>query len=345
VISLLITALVVLAPAQNHSGACTTAEPDGVTIVIDYQGLGGGIQSTCALGLPSGATGRTALGAIGASVQGTAHDGDSFVCRLNGRPSASEKLSLPSGDYQETCDKTPPSNAYWSYWYADDGGSWTYSTAGAGQHRVKAGGFEGWSFNLGGASAPAPRFAPAKVAAPTPPGAGGNGAGEGAGGGTGGGGGTGAGGSGNSGTAGASGGNGVGSNGVGGGSGGGVSTGGSSPSGAASGGASATGGVIATGPDGIAGPPASDDPLASPTGEEPAPAPTDAASDQAAVGPSAGYTDPAGTAAGPTGSWQAIAAGGVVAGSVVILTAAVLVLRRLRRPSQLGEEPPLDSDS
>jgi hypothetical protein len=167
--SLALGGLLALAPSETHSGACTTAEPEGVTVVIDYGGLGGGVQATCALGLTKSSTGRAALTAIGASISGTAHDGDGFVCRLNGRPSASETLDLPSGSYQEQCVQTPPLDAYWSYWSADDGGSWSYATSGVGQHRVKLGGFEGWSFNLGGSRASPPAFTPAKAPAPAQP--------------------------------------------------------------------------------------------------------------------------------------------------------------------------------
>jgi hypothetical protein len=337
VIGLLAAALVVLAPSENHSGACTTAEPDGVTVVIDYQGLGGGTQATCALGLGSGANGRSALSAIGASTQGTAHDGDAFVCRLNGRPSASEVLSLPSGDYQETCENTPPSNAYWSYWYADNGGSWTYSTSGAGQHRVKAGGFEGWSFNLGGANAPAPRFAPAKVAAPAPvPPAGGNGSGAGS-----------DGRNGNA-AAGADGGGAAGS-GQGGDAGGGRDgsggAGGSSGSGAepdqsgADGGADSGGGIGGLDGDTEAG---LLDQAADPTG----PDGTDDETGGAATGEAAGPGSPGATglvghdrrrpgALGErTGRPQAVALGGIVGGSVAIMAALGLVHRRSRRLAQ-----------
>jgi hypothetical protein len=166
---LAVAALTVLAPAGSHPGACTTAEPTGVTVVIDYQRLGGATEVICALGLAGGATGRDALAAAGVAAQGTAHDGDSFVCRLRGRPSASETLPRASDpQYKETCELTPPSDAYWSYWSAADGGSWSYASKGPASQRVRPGGFEGWSFNLGGASAPAPRVAPVRVAAPPP---------------------------------------------------------------------------------------------------------------------------------------------------------------------------------
>lgn len=152
-----------LIPAAVHSGVCTQADNNAVTIVIDYQGLGGGTATYCASKLPQGTTGLGALSAAGVSFQGTSHDGNSFICRINGRPAASEAIALPNGEqYKEKCVNTPPATAYWSYWTAKQGGSWGYASAGASSRQVVFGTYEGWSFSLGGGigNAPAPRVAP-----------------------------------------------------------------------------------------------------------------------------------------------------------------------------------------
>ena len=45
-----------------------------------------------------------------------------------GPAGASESLPTDSNpDYHEECVDTPPSSAFWGYWYAANGGSWTYS--------------------------------------------------------------------------------------------------------------------------------------------------------------------------------------------------------------------------
>jgi hypothetical protein len=60
---------------------------------------------------------------------------------------------------------TPPSNAYWSYWHASRGGSWSYSSLGAAGYNPKAGSVEGWSYGAGAR----PGIAPPAAPAPPPP--------------------------------------------------------------------------------------------------------------------------------------------------------------------------------
>ena len=159
-------------PAQAASGVCTAADKNAVTVVIDFQGLGGGVKAYCAKNLAKGATGLDALAAAGVSFEGTSHDGLAFICRIAGRPSATETLDLPGGKtYQEKCVNSPPGAAYWSYWTAKQGGSWGYTSQGASTRQVVFGTYEGWSFSLGGGigNAPAPGLAPAVWAAPPSP--------------------------------------------------------------------------------------------------------------------------------------------------------------------------------
>ncbi len=119
-------------PAQAASGVCTSNK--GVTVVVDYGPLGGGVTVRCAANADG--SGLSALHAAGFSTQGTIKDGPGVVCRINNRPSRA----------QEKCQTTPPVSAYWRYWHASNGGSWAYSQSGAANRRVTAGGFEGWTF-------------------------------------------------------------------------------------------------------------------------------------------------------------------------------------------------------
>ncbi|MCU4746194.1 hypothetical protein [Streptomyces sp. G-5] len=214
----------------------------GVSVVVDFQGLGGGRIVRCAPG-PQ-ADGLAALRNAGFEVGGTTRWGDAFICRINGRPGADS----------ESCVDTPPATAYWSYWHAPNGGAWTYSQRGATYRTPPEGSIEGWSFALTDDEdemASPPGVAPQR---PADNGGGGDGGGSGSPGGGTGGGGAASGGSpsgGGSGTPGGSGG-----------------SGGSNASG--SGGDAASGGSATGGQDGTAaGAPGGEPPQDTPEGDAP----------------------------------------------------------------------------
>jgi hypothetical protein len=135
-------------------GPCPTS--DGVTVVVDFQGLGGGVHVRCAPG--ASASGFDALGRAGIDYR-TAVRFPGFLCRIADKPS------------NDPCIDTSPANAYWSYWLAPRGGSWCYSNLGAASRTPPKGTVEGWSFSMSttGASAPPPGVAaPGRVSgAPT----------------------------------------------------------------------------------------------------------------------------------------------------------------------------------
>ena len=133
------------ASASSYSGACTSAA--GVTVVVDFESLPGGVVTRCDSSATSSTTGLTALHQAGFTTDGTTHDGPAFVCRIDEEPSTS----------QDPCFNTPPTTKYWSYWHASNGGSWTYSNEGAATHTVTVGGFEGWSFSTKSGTTVAPR--------------------------------------------------------------------------------------------------------------------------------------------------------------------------------------------
>jgi hypothetical protein len=136
-------------------GACTTTS--GVTVVIDFQELGGGVHVRCAP-QPVG-NGFEALRQAGIDHTTTVRF-PGFLCRIAGKPA------------NDPCQTTSPATAYWSYWIAQRGASWCYSSWGAGNRTPPPGTVEGWSFSLGRTSstAPAPRVpAPAPLPGSTPP--------------------------------------------------------------------------------------------------------------------------------------------------------------------------------
>ncbi|MBB5829092.1 hypothetical protein [Micromonospora carbonacea] len=145
------------AMAAGAAGYCPDAS--GVTVVVDFNELGGGTVVRCARGEQS--TGLTALKSAGFLVTGTLRWGEGFVCRIEGKPSAAA----------EKCVDTPPASAYWSYWHAANGGSWTYSDKGVLNRKPPAGTFEGWSFSLNRTAndAPRPGIAPKRPSPPPPP--------------------------------------------------------------------------------------------------------------------------------------------------------------------------------
>jgi len=143
-------------PATPRQAAGACAGNSGVTVVVDFQELGGGVNVVCATGAVS--SGLDALSRAGVSYQ-TTQRFPGFVCRIAGKPA------------NDPCVNTSPASAYWAYWLAAPGGTWCYSTLGAGNRKPPPGTFEGWSFALDRTAAeiPPPRFTPPPAPAGSPP--------------------------------------------------------------------------------------------------------------------------------------------------------------------------------
>ena len=140
-------AVTLLGPAPPAAAAACSGT-SGVTVVVDYGPLGGGVRVSCAPGDP--ASGLAALSAAGYGYSFVPRQ-PGLVCQVNSKPNP--------------CNGAP-TNAYWSYWHASRGGSWSYSTSGAGTYNPRAGSVEGWAFGAGARPGVAP---PAPAAAPPPP--------------------------------------------------------------------------------------------------------------------------------------------------------------------------------
>ncbi|MFF2044564.1 flagellar hook-length control protein FliK [Kitasatospora sp. NPDC058170] len=114
---------------QASAAACSGTT--GVTVVVDFTALGGGTETGCAVGDP--ASGLAAL--TGAGFPYAFHPRfPGFVCKIKALPT--------------TCTN-PTGTAYWSYWHAQHGGAWSYSSLGAGSYNPAPGEVEGWSFGAG----------------------------------------------------------------------------------------------------------------------------------------------------------------------------------------------------
>jgi hypothetical protein len=139
-LALAVAGLVAADPAARPAHAAACSGTTGVTVVVDFTAFGGGVTVACALGDP--ATGLAALQGAGFTATGTQRWGLAFICRIDGLPTPAA----------EACINTPPATAYWSYWHAPAGGSWTYSAVGATSYDPAPGTVEGWAF--GASSAP-----------------------------------------------------------------------------------------------------------------------------------------------------------------------------------------------
>jgi len=134
---LLAVALVAADPAARPANAAVCTSTAGVTVVVDYGALGGGVVVACDPTDP--ATGIAALQGAGFTVTGTKRYGLAFVCRINGKPNAT----------QDPCVVTPPATKYWSYWHAARHGTWSFSTVGATSYNPAPNTVEGWAYGAG----------------------------------------------------------------------------------------------------------------------------------------------------------------------------------------------------
>jgi hypothetical protein len=125
-------ALGVVTAISSAAGPAEAAQRcDGVWVVVDASVLDGPVTSRCAPGAPQ--DGLAALEAAGHRHSSVPRF-PGMVCTIDGRP--------------DPCNGAP-TEAYWSYWHADPGGTWRYSNRGAGAHRSDPGTVEGWAFGAG----------------------------------------------------------------------------------------------------------------------------------------------------------------------------------------------------
>jgi hypothetical protein len=136
-------------PVAASSEGC-----DGVWVVVDAAVAAGPVTTRCAGGRP--ANGRQVLEAAGHHVEEVdRHPG--MLCRIDGRPGGG------------SCANPPPRDAYWSYWHAEPGGEWRYSTRGYLSHPSRPEVVEGWAFGAGQPpSSPPPSNPPPPEPEPSP---------------------------------------------------------------------------------------------------------------------------------------------------------------------------------
>ncbi|MFJ5986077.1 ABC transporter substrate-binding protein [Lentzea sp. NPDC092896] len=145
--------------SKGHPGFCK--DDRGVTVVVDFQQLGGDAIVRCNPQTTAG-TGLDALKGAGFQVAGVQRWGEAFLCRVENKPAAADQIPINGrAGYRELCVDTPPAAAYWSYWHAGNNCAWDYSQWGVKNRQFLRGGFEGWSFSLNATADtnPVPRVA------------------------------------------------------------------------------------------------------------------------------------------------------------------------------------------
>jgi hypothetical protein len=154
-VPLLATALAAPAAADPISHCTPTS---GVIVVVDFRHFGGSLDRGCGA---TPTTGYDAMHHAGFTTAGDDQDGPAFVCRIDDLPSPA----------QQSCARTPPTSASWSYWHADAGqNSWSFTELGAMSAHPKPGSVDAWVYGstVGGGQTGQPSFSPASVRAKGP---------------------------------------------------------------------------------------------------------------------------------------------------------------------------------
>src|SRR4051794_4088967 len=115
-------------PAAGARTAAACTGTSGVSVVVEFNELGGGVQQACD---PEGGgrAGDRVLRDAGFALDYVQRF-PGFVCRIAG---------LPADD---PCVNTPPADAYWGLWWSDgESGKWTYSSLGVASLTLPAGGY------------------------------------------------------------------------------------------------------------------------------------------------------------------------------------------------------------
>ena len=138
-------------PASPASAA-TCSSATGVSVVVDFSQVGGGIESTCVEG--GGGDKASALLEVSHDLTRDAQY-QGVVCKIDEAPADAE------------CQTMPPADAYWGLFWSDGSGGWTYSSQGVDNLEVPAGGSVGMAWQDGGSNDP-PGTAPPQHSTSTP---------------------------------------------------------------------------------------------------------------------------------------------------------------------------------
>jgi hypothetical protein len=175
-VSILAAGTVVAAGAwvlpAGPAAAATCSSSGGVSVVVDFSKLGGGIAGTCVAG-------------GGGDSAGSLFEQDHDLTRVARFPGAVCKVDATPADMQ--CQNMPADDAYWGLFWSDGSGGWVYSSEGVDSLDVPDGGSVAFAWQDGGGR-DLPGIAPPQNAAQpsSPPTSSGGGHSGGSGGGSGG---------------------------------------------------------------------------------------------------------------------------------------------------------------
>ncbi|HQR26636.1 MAG TPA: hypothetical protein PLP61_06300 [Nocardioides sp.] len=158
ILARLVAAIVLLVAAgpalPAPAGAAACSDGDGVTVVVDFHELGGGVQQQCDAD-GAGTSAATLLPRNGFPLDYVQRQ-PGFVCRVAGEPA------------DDPCVNTPPADAYWGVFWSDGkSGSWKYAAEGVGSLEVPDGGYVALAWQ-GSSTRNPPGMAPRSHASPTP---------------------------------------------------------------------------------------------------------------------------------------------------------------------------------
>lgn len=122
-------------PGAGPADAATCSSDTGVSVVVDFSKVGGGVVTTCVEG-GGGDSAAQLLEVDHALTRDQAYPG--VVCQVDGAPADAE------------CRNMPPADAYWGLFWSDGHGGWKYSSQGVDSLDVPAGGSVGMAWQDGG---------------------------------------------------------------------------------------------------------------------------------------------------------------------------------------------------
>ncbi len=140
------------------AAAATCGSGGGVTVIVDFRELGGGVQGQCVRD-GGGQRASSLFPTAGFPLTDVRTENGFFVCRVSGAPDAS----------REDCVDTPPADAYWGLWWSTGDGDWSYSNYGANGLKVPDGAWVGFSWKQGSGEAQEPGVTPRTPSAPPSP--------------------------------------------------------------------------------------------------------------------------------------------------------------------------------
>jgi hypothetical protein len=141
-VAALVAAAVGLGVPTPAAQASTCGSARGVTVVVDFHQLGGGVQTFCDIPGAGSKTADTQLRDAGHALTYVQRQ-PGFICRIDGKPAS------------DPCVNTPPADAYWSLWWSNGtSGRWAYSSLGPSSLKVPAGGYVAMSWQAGSGKAP-----------------------------------------------------------------------------------------------------------------------------------------------------------------------------------------------